>query len=277
MSERAGQREETAQPGGWLGRRRLLAIASLIALVGALGAGLFVMVDGHGLTRAAPERAPLAAPLEDLAIVNGARGGALHFQLNGDLRVVLPLRAPVNSRIIGEVNLTASGEMTIVAITLEEDLAFGGAPLPAGFPAFIQQGSCAALVPVPVFPLANARPGRMSMSRVDSPLADLRRGGYAVTVVGPAEDLARLFAPANLRGCADIVAAELAGGLTVTGVTPTGTGPARALVPVASAVASAFSVVALAVVSIGLAGVGWWARRRSRERAFAAPQAHWWG
>ncbi|MDQ3044953.1 MAG: hypothetical protein M3R06_07375 [Chloroflexota bacterium] len=261
MKVRAGSREESEVPGGITQLRRLLAIGGAIAL---MGAGLFVINDG--LDRAEPERARSAAPLMDLAIVNGALGGALSFQMSGEGRVALPLRSPDTSMIIGEVTLTASGEMTIVAIALEENLEFGGVPLPVALPAFIQQGSCGVLVPVPVFPLANARPGGMSMSRVDSSLADLRRGGYAVTVVGPAADVTRLFAPGNLRGCADIVAAGLANGITVTGVTPAGTGSARALLSEAKTMESALSFAGFVSASVGLAWVGWWARRRGRVK-----------
>jgi hypothetical protein len=113
----------------------------------------------------------LALILGALAFLSGCGSGDGE---SGSDEVKVDLVEQNGSGQSGAVVLTADGEKTTVAITLD-------GPSAAPQPAHIHKGSCADLDPTPAHGLENVVDGK-STTVVDEPLEELRAEDYAVNV-----------------------------------------------------------------------------------------------
>jgi hypothetical protein len=145
----------------------------------------------------------------DAVIADRSRGSGAPATDGDRQDVTVRLRERHNSGVSGTAILSASGDRTVVTVTLEGTM--------ATYPVHVHRGTCDHLDPMPVYPLTNAVPSHASTTTIGTPLGRLLNGEYAVNVHQPAHDLESLRDPRNYVACGEITSI---GGDALPSVTP---------------------------------------------------------
>jgi len=169
--------------------------------------------------------------------------------------VTIRLRKVDGSGVSGKTTLRADDDIATVAIRLTAN--------DGSYPAHIHRGTCADFDAMPVFPLADALPGRITRTVVEISLADLLAGGYVVTVHRPSTDLDMLLDPSSVVACGAIAVEKTpTASHEIAGVTtPPETGVGTSIADDSSGVLP----IGLFVVACALVGAGIALRRCGRD------------
>ena len=191
------------------------------------------------------------AALTVWALAGGGAGTGAYAQGTGPAnRVIVQLNEQNNSGQSGQAILTASGDQTVVTITLSN-----GTAEPQ--PAHIHKGTCDNLDPKPAYPLTSVVNGA-SETTVNVKLDDLLNGQYAINVHKSAAEVTTYVACGNIVNM--MMGPGGAGGGTETGGgTQTGGGTETGgteVVGMPRTGSADIALILLALIAVAVAVVG---------------------